>query len=163
MNKMVKNQSSQVNEIYSDLESIANGCTNGKISVNELNNKYLKYVDATVTNEVIVKLNANGLITQSSTCDSLLLQDAKRHFDANFCMSIQANGYYKYKPSNEKWIEKIVNDPDNSTSSNLFVESDNKNELGKYTIYNSTLNNSNESLRRLQATAKKNMKELNGK
>ena len=60
-------------------------------------------------------------------------------------------------------IDKIVNDPINPKSSKLFIESDNKNELGEFTIYNSTLNNSNESLRRLQATAKKNMKEMNGK
>ena len=142
--------------IYNDLENVAKATKSQKISSEEIYNKYLKFVEEGLKEEVIAKLDKNGYITRTSRCDSNLLRDAKRDFDLNFLSSLSTNGKYVYEPTNKDDLEKIVHDPDNTENTKLYVESDTK-VNGKFEIYHPTINNSNESSRRKVAKAKKIM------
>ena len=143
-----------VNNIYADLKGIADNTKSKKLSSEEVNSKYLKFVDEGTREQVIAKLDKNGYITRTSKCDSNFLREAKSDYDLNFLKDIQAKGSYTYKPSNESYCDKICNDPTNKDSSKLFVEGDNK-VNGKYEIYNPTLNNGNETHRRNTLASRK--------
>ena len=135
------------NEIYSQLETIANGCKNGKIVQSELE-KYLTLADAKTKNEVMVKLDKNGFLHRTSDTPPLLVE-FKRDWDTNGLESLQKNGSYTYTPSDAKLLESIVNDT-NPDSSRLFVETCYKNLDGNFDLFHPTINNSNESSRRFR-------------
>ena len=138
----------QVTDIYEGLVSIASGCKNGKINQSELIEKYLKFHPSNVKNEVVARLNDSGYITRTSDTPPLLVE-FKREWDANGLESLQKNGSYTYTPSDPKLLESIVNDP-NANSDKLFVETPWKNVDGGHDIFHPTINNSNESSRRIR-------------
>ena len=134
-------------EIYNQLEAIALGCKNGKIVQNELE-KYLTLADSKTKTEVMVKLDKNGLLHRSSDTPPLLIE-FKRHWDSEGLKQLQDNGSYTFTPSDAKSLESIVNDP-NPSSSRLFVETCYKNLDGGLDLFHPTINNSNESSRRIR-------------
>tara|TARA_Y100001963_G_scaffold149890_1_gene230126 strand:- start:679 stop:1167 length:489 start_codon:yes stop_codon:yes gene_type:complete len=151
--------SNQVNNIYNDLVSKAKASKNGKLSSDEINSKYLVYVETTIREKVVAQLDENGFITRSTKCDSILCRTLKREIDQRMLRDLLDNGKFVIevgKHFNENLLDKIIVDPDDSNSQKLYVESDNK--VGKtYGFYNPTINNGNESHRRYEAKTKKLM------
>ena len=145
---MSKPNENQVTTIYNGLVEIASGCKNGKINQSELIEKYLKFQPSNISNEVVVRLNDSGYITRTSDTPPLLVE-FKRDCDAKGLEQLQKHGEYTYKVSAPKLLESIVNDP-NPTSARLFVETPYKNVDGKHDLFHPTINNSNESSRRIR-------------
>ena len=137
-----------ITEIYNDLVAIASGCKNGKLNQSELTDKYLKYVPSDVGNKVVAKLNDDGFITRTSDTPPLLVE-FKRFWDSEGLKQLQDHGKFSYTPSDPKLLDSIVNDP-NPDSSRLFVETPYKNVDGNFDIFHPTINNSNESSRRIR-------------
>ena len=141
-------ESNQVTTIYNGLVEIAKSSKSGKLNQNEVMEKYLKFQPSATSSKVMVKLNDDGYIVRTSDTPPLLV-DFKRQWDDHGLEDLQKNGEFTYKPSDPSHLDSIVNDP-NPSSSRLFVETCYKNVDGGYDIFNPTINNSNETNRRLR-------------
>ena len=157
---MTKANTSLENQIFTELETIANNSKSRKLSSSEFE-KFVKFVPTNVRSNVLVILNEYGLITRTSKCDSIFLQHIKRDIDENLLSSLLEKGSYTIKIDKQEWLDKIVVDPQNNESSRLYVESDVKNEKDLYEFYHVTINNGNEYARRETLRMKNLMKEAN--